>query len=316
MANIAFVFSGQGAQYPGMGESLSRVSPAAASLYDKAEAIRPGIRALSFSGTPEELRETVNTQPALYLTDLGAALALREAGIVPDAAGGFSLGELPALAFAGAYTAETGFSLVLKRAEYMAEASDAMPDTPAMAAVMRLAPAEIEGLCSEIENKWPARIWPANYNAPEQTVISGTASGAAAFKALCAERGIAARLVDLPVSGAFHTPFMAPASEKFAPVLEAVSFVKPEIPVYANLTGGLYPDDPAEYAGILSAQIKSPVRWVDEIRAMIADGADTFVECGPGKTLCGLIRKIDKTVTTLQVEDEETLRAAIEALRG
>ena len=311
MGKIAFVFSGQGAQYPGMGESLRACSPAVRALFDMAEAARPGISELSFRGTVEELKRTVNTQPALYLTDLGAALALREAGIVPDAVGGLSLGELPALAFAGAYSPETGFSLVLKRAAYMAEASDAMPDTPAMAAVMRLAPAEIEDLCAGIDN-----VWPANYNAPEQTVISGTASGVAAFKALCAERGIAARLVDLPVSGAFHTPFMAPASEKFAPELEAVSFTRPGIPTYANLTGGLYPDDPAEYAGILAAQIRNPVRWVEEIRAMIADGVDTFVECGPGKTLCGLIKKIDKTVTALQVENEETLRAAVEAIRG
>jgi len=311
MGKIAFVFSGQGAQYPGMGESLCACSPAARALYDMAEAARPGISALSFRGTAEELKQTVNTQPALYLTDLGAALALREAGIVPDAVGGFSLGELPALAFAGAYSPETGFSLVLKRAAYMAEASDNMPDTPAMAAVMRLAPADIEELCAGIDN-----VWPANYNAPEQTVISGTASGVAAFKALCAERGIAARLVDLPVSGAFHTPFMTPASEKFAPELEAVSFAAPGIPAYANLTGGLYPEDPAEYAGILAAQIKNPVRWVDEVRAMIADGVDTFVECGPGKTLCGLIKKIDKTVTALQVENEETLRAAVEAIRA
>ena len=310
MGKIAFVFSGQGAQYPGMGESLYTVSPAVRALYDAAELKRPGISELSFHGTAEALKQTVNTQPALYLCDLGAALALKEAGIVPDAVGGFSLGELPALAFAGAYSAEAGFSLVLKRAAAMADASDAMPDTPAMAAVMRLTPAEIEGLCRDIDG-----VWPANYNAPEQTVISGTASGVAAFRQLCADRGIAARLVDLPVSGAFHTPFMAPASEAFAPVLNAAEFAKPENPVYANLTGEPYPADPADYAGILAAQIRNPVRWTDEIRAMIADGIDTFVECGPGKTLCGLIRKIDKSVTVHQVENEETLAAAVSALR-
>ena len=311
MGKIAFVFSGQGAQYPGMGESLYAASPAVRALYELAEAARPGISALSFHGTAEELKQTVNTQPALYLVDLGAALALKEAGIVPDAVGGFSLGELPALAFAGACSAETGFGLVLKRAAYMAEASEEMPDPPAMAAVMRLSPAEIESLCEGIDN-----VWPANYNAPEQTVISGTAAGVAAFKQLCADRGIAARLVDLPVSGAFHTPFMAPASEKFAPVLESTAFSAPKIPAYANLTGGLYPEDPSEFAGILARQIKNPVRWTDEIRAMIADGVDTFVECGPGKTLCGLIKKIDKTVTVHQAENEETLRAAVSAILG
>ena len=311
MGKIAFVFSGQGAQYPGMGESLRSASPAVRRLYDMAEAQRPGISALSFHGTAEELKQTVNTQPALYLVDLGAALALREAGIVPDAVGGFSLGELPALAFAGAYSAETGFALVLKRAAAMAEASENMPDTPAMAAVMRLAPEEIESLCAGIDS-----VWPANYNAPEQTVISGTASGVAAFRQRCADGGISARLVDLPVSGAFHTPFMAPASEAFAPVLEGTEFARPAMPVYANLTGGLYPEDPGEFAGILARQIKNPVRWTDEIRAMIASGIDTFVECGPGKTLCGLIRKIDKSAAVYQVENEETLRAAVSAILG
>ena len=311
MGKIAFVFSGQGAQYPGMGESLCTASAAVRALYEAAEAARPGISALSFRGTAEELKQTVNTQPALYLVDLGAALALKEAGIVPDAVGGFSLGELPALAFAGAYSPETGFGLVLKRAAFMAEASENMPDTPAMAAVMRLAPAEIEALCEGIDN-----VWPVNYNAPEQTVISGTASGVAAFRQRCADQGISPRIVDLPVSGAFHTPFMAPASDKFAPVLEGTAFAQPGIPAYANLTGGLYPEDPREFARILARQIKSPVRWTDEIRAMIADGVDTFVECGPGKTLCGLIRKIDKSVAVHQVEDEETLLAAVSALRG
>ena len=122
--------------------------------------------------------------------------------------------------------------------------------------------------------------------------------------------------MDLPVSGAFHTPFMAPAAEKFGEALGGFLFRAPKVPVYANLTGDLYPDDPAEYAGILSAQIRNPVRWVKEIEAMIAAGADTFVECGPGKTLSGLIRKIDKNVTVLQAENEETLLSTVAALKG
>ena len=186
-----------------------------------------------------------------------------------------------------------------------------MPDTPAMAAVLRMAPEEIEKICGGIEG-----VWCANYNAPEQTVISGTASGVAAFRAACEAAGIAPRLVDLPVSGAFHTPFMAEASAEFGKVLADVNFRTPAIPAYANLTGALYPDDPAEYGRILAAQIRNPVRWTAEIRAMIAGGIDTFVECGPGKTLCGLIKKIDKSVTALGVENEETLAAAVAALKG
>ena len=311
MSKIAFVFSGQGAQYPGMGRSLSEISPAVKALYTAAESIRPGISALSFDGTVDELKQTINTQPTLYLVDLGAALALKEAGITPDVVGGFSLGELPALAFAGAYTAEEGFSLVLKRAQFMAQASDEMPDTPAMAAVMRMSPEDIEAVCAKLEN-----VYPANYNAPEQTVISGTVSGVAAFKNYCAENGIAARLVDLPVSGAFHTPFMAEASEKFGAVLADFAFRSVNIPAYANLTGGEYPNDPAEYSKILAAQIRNPVRWVKEVSAMIDAGVDTFVECGAGKTLSGLIKKIDKTVKIYNVENEETLVAAIAGIRG
>ena len=309
MPKIAFVFSGQGAQYPGMGQSLAGVSPAVRDLYSAAEKIRPGISDLSFSGTAEELKQTVNTQPALYLVDLGAALALRENGIEADAAAGFSLGELPAMAYAGGVGAEEGFSLVTKRAEFMAAAT--MPGEPAMAAVMRLEPAVIAAICEEIPEAYPA-----NFNAPEQTVISGTAAGIARFREILSERGIAARLVDLPVSGAFHTPYMAEAAERFAAVLAEADFKKPRIPVYSNRTGGPYPEDPAAYPGILAEQIVNPVRWVDEIRAMIEKGIDTFIECGAGKTLCGLIRKIDKSVAVYQAENAETLAETVKALKG
>ena len=309
MQRIAFVFSGQGAQYPGMGKSLYETSPAARRLYEAAERIRPGICELSFSGTAEDLKQTENTQPALYLVGLAAALALREAGIEADAAGGFSLGELPALAYAGAYGSEEGFSLVLKRAEFMARASETMPGTPAMTAVMRLSPAEIEEICRGIPD-----LWPANYNAPEQTVVSGTAEGAAKFREILAERGIAARLADLPVSGAFHTPFMSPAAQSFAAVLAKTAFSAPQIPVWANRTGACYPDDPGAFPALLSGQIESPVRWTDEIRSMIESGIDTFVECGAGKTLCGLIRRIDKNASVYQAEDAETLEKTAAAL--
>ena len=197
MKKIAFVFAGQGAQYSGMGRSLYETSPAVKALYDSAEILRPGTMAQSFSGTEEELRQTVNTQPCLYLVDLAAALALEEAGIHADLCAGFSLGEAAALAYAGAYSYTDGFALISKRAQYMHEASRGMD--PGMAAVMKLDAEVIEKICAETED-----VYPVNYNSPGQIAISGTQAGIAAFREKTASLG--GRIMDIPVSGAFHSP--------------------------------------------------------------------------------------------------------------
>jgi len=304
MSKIAFVFSGQGAQFSGMGRAFYDSIPAVRDLYDAAEEIRPGTRAQSFTGTAEELKQTINTQPCLYLASAAAMLALRENGITPDLCAGFSLGELAALCCAGVYSPIDGLKIVMKRAELMDKAADEMPQAPAMAAVMKLAPEKIEEICSAIDG-----VYPANYNAPTQTVISGIQSGVEAFR-----EASGATLIDLPVSGAFHTPYMKSASEEFAEFLKNTALNAPALPVYANLTGKVY--DPNAVRETLAAQIQSPVRWQTSVEAMIAAGVDTFIECGAGKTLCNLIKKIDKSVKVFSVQDTETLASAITGVRG
>jgi len=304
MKKIAFVFAGQGAQYSGMGQSLYETSPAVKALYDSAETIRPGTMAQSFTGTAEELRQTVNTQPCLYLVDLAAALALEEKGIHADMCAGFSLGEVAALAYAGAYSHTDGFALVTKRAQYMHEASQGMD--PGMAAVMKLDAEVIEKICAETDD-----VYPVNYNSPGQIAISGTKAGIAAFKEKTASLG--GRIMDIPVSGAFHSPFMAEASDKLAAAMAEMTFAAPAVPVYANKTAVPYGE---EIPATLAAKVKSPVLWEKSVINMIEAGAQVFIECGAGKTLAGLIKRISKDVEVYSVQDADSLAAVVTALEG
>lgn len=286
MGKVAFVFSGQGDQYPGMGRELYEIHPAARRVFDHCDSIRPGTARQCFAGTAEELKETVNTQPCLFSMELAAAETLREKGIVPDAVAGFSLGEVSAAAFAGLFDISTGFSLVCRRGQLMQQAAQQY-DT-AMAAVVKLSSEKVEALCTEYSG-----LYPVNYNCPGQTSVSGLTSQMAAFSAEVKAAG--GRCIPLKVKGAFHSPFMQSAADAFALDLEKASMQKPGIPLYSDVTAEEYSQNPAE---LLAKQIASPVRWEQLVRNLIASGVDIFVEIGPGRTLTNMIQKIDPAVRT------------------
>ena len=299
MGKIAFVFSGQGAQYSGMGQSLCEASPAAKFVFELADSLRPGTSSQCFSGTVEELSVTKNTQPCLYCVDLAAAKALEEKGVRADYAAGFSLGEVAAAAFAGIFTDKSGFEFVCRRAEAMQKAAGENPGS--MAAVLKLTNEKVEELCGKF-----TRVWPVNYNCPGQLVVAGESGQLKEFQELVKAEG--GRAAPLAVSGGFHSPYMESAASELEGVLANIELDKPRLPVYANFTAKPYSDNAKE---LLMSQVKSPVRWQETVEALAAQGVDTFLECGPGKTLCGLIKKTVKTARVFQVQDAETLNAAL-----
>lgn len=304
MGKIAFVFSGQGAQHSGMGQALYAQVPAAARVFDQADSLRPGTAAQCFQGTEAELAETVNTQPCMFAMELAAAAALREAGVKADMAAGFSLGELAALTFSGAVPFETGFQLVCRRGELMQAASQEAET--GMAAVLRLEDRQVEDLCAKY-----SQVYPVNYNCPGQVSVAGLKAELEPFMQDVKAAG--GRALPLKVRGAFHSPFMAPAAAAFSEALEGISFAQPALTLYSDYSGKPYSGD---FAQLLSLQIKSPVRWREIVTDMIAQGADTFVELGPGSTLCGLIGKTDKSVRCFHVENPESLQATLEGVLG
>lgn len=304
MGKVAFVFAGQGAQAPGMGQRLAEYSPAAVRVYDMAEIIHPGTKELCWRAAPAQLNQTIHTQPCLFCVDLGAAEALRARGVVPDLVAGFSLGEIPALAFAGMLSEEEAFRLVCVRAEAMQACAEATPG--GMAAVLGLEIAAVEAACLAVGN-----VYPVNYNCPGQLVIAGEKECLAqAGQALKAQGG---RILPLPVSGAFHTECMTKARERLAEHLHGVTLHKPVIPVFSNETGCLYAPP---YAEGIARQVSGPVRWQAIIERMAEMGVTTFVEVGIGKTLCGCIRKTVPGAKTLHVEDPESLEDAVRVLNG
>ena len=287
MGKIAFVFSGQGDQFPGMGKDLYEKYPAARKIYDLCDGICPGTSARCFDGTEEELKETGNTQPCLFATELAAACVLMEKGIIPDMTAGFSLGEVAAAAVSGLFDYETGFRLVCKRGELMQ--AEARKFDTSMAAVLRLAPEKVEEVCGKYSD-----IYPVNYSCPGQITVSGLSSQMADFFADVKTAG--GRAIPLKVKGAFHSPFMNEAAKEFAVELANVKMGRQSIPLYSNKTAEPYEENAVS---LLSSQICSPVQWEKTIRNMIADGADTFIEIGPGRTLTNMIRKISAEVRAL-----------------
>lgn len=305
MGKVAFVFSGQGAQYSGMGKSLCEASAAAKAVFETAEQIRPGTMQQCFEGALEEISITKNTQPCLFCVDLAAAEALREAGIEPDMVAGFSLGEVAAVTFAGIFTQAEGFSLVTKRGEAMQAAAEKVDS--AMAAVLKLANEKVEELC-----RMHPGVFPVNYNCPGQLVVAGLKSSLGDFLSDVVANG--GRAVPLNVSGGFHSPFMESASIRLAQVLSGMDVKAPQMPVYANYTAEPYGENDAKF--LLEKQVSNPVRWQQTVERMIEAGVDTFVEVGAGKTLCGLIKKTNRAVKVYNVEDADTLAATLAALRA
>lgn len=284
----AYVFPGQGSQFVGMGKDLYEQNGEAKALFEKANDIL-GFRItdLMFNGTEEDLRQTKVTQPAVFLCSVIPALVNPD--VKPDMTAGHSLGEFSALVVAGALSFEDGVRLVSQRAQAMQKACEINPST--MAAIIGLPDEKVEQLCAEVKE---GVVVPANYNCPGQIVISGENEAIQAACAKMTEAG-AKRALPLKVGGAFHSPLMEPARAELAQAIEKTEFHTPKCPIYQNVDAMPH-TDPAEIKQNLVAQLTSPVRWTKSVQNMVADGADTFIECGPGAVLQGMIKRISKEV--------------------
>lgn len=300
MGKIAFIFSGQGDQYSGMGKALSEEHKCALFVFDACDKLRKNTSNQCFNGTEEELKETSNTQPCLFAVEMAYISVLSQYGIKPDMVAGFSLGEVVALTYAKVVDFETGFKLVCKRGELMQKAANEY-DT-SMAAVVKLDENTVREICSQYSN-----VYPVNFNCPGQITVSGLSSEMAEFATSVKNAG--GRAIPLKLKGAFHSPFMNVASDEFASVLDDIDVNSPAVTLYSNITGKQYD---ADIKQTLAKQICNPVRWEDTIRNMISDGVDTFIEIGPGKTLTNMVGKIDKNVKAYSVCDLETVLSEVQ----
>ena len=288
----AYIFPGQGAQFTGMGKDLYENSPLAREYFEKAnEILGYRITDLMFEGTSEDLRQTKVTQPAVFLHSVISAIALGNK-FKPDMVAGHSLGEFSALVAAGALTFEEGLRLVYARAMAMQKACEKEPST--MAAVLGLDDETVEEVCDEVNKEYI--VVAANYNSPGQLVISGSIEGIDKACELLKHRG-AKRALKLPVGGAFHSPLMEPARQELQAAIEKAVVSTPVCPVYQNVNANPQ-TDPESIKKNLIAQLTAPVRWTQTVKNMINDGADEFIELGPGDVLKGLVKKVNPDIIT------------------
>jgi [acyl-carrier-protein] S-malonyltransferase len=311
MGKVAFVFPGQASQYAGMGKELAEKYPAAKAVFDEADkALGISVSKLCFEGTEDELKLTANTQPCILTVSVAVHRVLAEKGVTPDYVAGHSLGEYSALVAAGSLGFADGVKLVRKRGTYM---QDAVPaGQGAMAAIMGLSPADVLDVCKRVaEGEICA---PANLNSPEQTVISGHAGAVKRAVEMASQKG-AKRAVMLAVSAPFHSALMMPAQEKLEKDLKVTTFGELQVPLVTNVDADtIRSGDEARSA--LVRQVSMPVRWEESMRMLLDEGVNTFVEVGPGRVLTGLMRQIERSVATLNVEDEKSLTATIEKIAG
>jgi [acyl-carrier-protein] S-malonyltransferase len=302
---IAFCFPGQGSQGVGMGSAIAAQFPAARAAYDEAsEAVGFDVAKLCFEGSLDDLTRTELQQPALVATSIACLRAVQTLGIEPAYVIGHSVGEYSALAAAGAIGTGDAVALVRERGEAMAEAALETPG--AMAAVLGLDDTVVEELCRSIDG-----VWPANYNCPGQVVVSGANS--AVDRLIEQAAGLGARkVVKLRVSGAFHSPLVARAAERLKPALAMATWRNPSPPFMSTVTAKL--EDAHRMGALLLEQLTAPVKFTQAVRGLVKDGADMFVEIGPGQVLSGLLRRCDRSLRTTSVSDPESLRKLQEQL--
>ena len=303
MSKLAFVFPGQGSQQVGMGEELAQEYDVVAKTFDQADQILEiGIKELCFSGPEEELKKTANTQPAILTTSIAFYRLLKEEGISPDITAGHSLGEYTALVAAGVLSFEDGLRLVRKRGQLMSQADPEGNGT--MAAVIGLDASEVEKVCAA--GSQVGIVEAANYNCPGQIVISGEEEAVAETTKLAKEAG-AKKAVILNVSGPFHSSLMEEAGEELAAYLDGLEFNQPQIPIVPNVKAQPT-TDPVEIKDALIKQMSGAVKWNESIQEMIADDVEQFIEVGPNRVLKGFMRRIDRSVTALNVRNKRSLK--------
>src|SRR3954464_9932441 len=309
MQKLAFIFPGQGSQAVGMGKELSEKFPVARQTFEEAdEALGYHISELCFNGPEEKLKLTEITQPAILAASVAAFRVLKEKGIAPAIVAGHSLGEYSAHVAAGTLSFSDAVRTVRNRGRYMQEAVPV--GVGAMAAILSMAPDAVAAVCNEAAQGEICQ--PANINSPEQIVISGSKGAVERAAELAKERG-AKRAVMLQVSAPFHCALMSPAEERLAVDLEKLTFHNPRVPVITNIDG-IAKDSAAGSRDALVRQVTGAVQWVSCMQTMISAGIETFVEVGPGKVLCGLMRQIDRSKTCVNVEDEGLLSKSLEEL--